>query len=178
MSASGLVVTYNTTGIFNFAHGAMGMVMAYLFWQLWQGWGLPELVSLAIVLFVGAPLLGVVVERVVMRPLYGAATSIRLAVTLGLLLVLVAAAGAIWSPTANTYNTPESRERQPDLGGGDHPLLGAAHHRGGGHRRGGVPAGVLPADPHRRRHAGRGRRPRAWPRCPGRPRAASPPTPG
>ena len=107
VSASGLVVTYNTTGIFNFAHGAMGMVMAYLFWQLWQGWGWPELLSLAVVLFVAAPVLGIVVERVVMRPLYGAATSIRLAVTLGLLLVLVAAAGAIWSPTSNTYNTPE-----------------------------------------------------------------------
>jgi len=107
VSASGLVVTYNTTGIFNFAHGAMGMVMAYLFWQLWQGWGLSEPLSIVIVLFVAAPVLGVVVERVVMRPLYGAATSIRLAVTLGLLLVLVAAAGAIWSPTANSYNTPE-----------------------------------------------------------------------
>jgi branched-chain amino acid transport system permease protein len=113
VSASGLVVTYNTTGIFNFAHGAMGMVLAYLFWQLWQGWGLPELVSLVLVLFVGAPLLGVVVERVVMRPLYGAATSIRLAVTLGLLLVLVAVAGAIWSPTANTYNTPELLSGNP-----------------------------------------------------------------
>ncbi len=107
VSASGLVVTYNTTGIFNFAHGAMGMVLAYLFWQLWQGWGLPELVSLAVVLFVAAPLLGVVVERVVMRPLYGAATSIRLAVTLGLLLVLVALAGVVWSPTGNVYNTPD-----------------------------------------------------------------------
>ncbi len=107
VSASGLVVTYNTTGIFNFAHGAMGMVMAYLFWQLWQGWGLSEPLSIALVLFVAAPVLGVVVERVVMRPLYGAATSIRLAVTLGLLLVLVGAAGAIWSPTANSYNTPE-----------------------------------------------------------------------
>ena len=107
VSASGLVVTYNTTGIFNFAHGAMGMVLAYVFWQLWQGWGLPELVSLAIALFVAAPVLGIVVERVIMRPLYGAATSIRLAVTLGLLLVLVALAGAVWNPTANSYNTPE-----------------------------------------------------------------------
>jgi len=113
VSASGLVVTYNTTGIFNFAHGAMGMVLAYLFWQLWQGWGLPELVSLALALFVAAPLLGIVVERVVMRPLYGAATSIRLAVTLGLLLVLVAAAGAVWSPTANVYNTPELLNGNP-----------------------------------------------------------------
>ena len=93
----------------------MGMVLAYLFWQLWQGWGLPELVSLAIVLFVAAPVLGVVVERVVMRPLYGAATSIRLAVTLGLLLVLVALAGAIWSPTANTLQHARARERRTPI---------------------------------------------------------------
>jgi branched-chain amino acid transport system permease protein len=106
ISASGLVVTYNTTGIFNFAHGAMGMVMAYLYWQLWQAWHWPTLLALAVVLLVAAPLLGAVVERAVMRPLYGAATSIRLAVTLGLLLALVAAAGAIWSPTGNVYNTP------------------------------------------------------------------------
>ena len=105
VSASGLVVTYNTTGIFNFAHGAMGMVLAYLFWQLWQSWGLPEVVALLLTLLVGAPLLGIVVERAIMRPLYGATTSIRLAVTLGLLLVLVAGAGAVWG-ASNTYNTP------------------------------------------------------------------------
>ena len=105
VSASGLVVTYNTTGTFNFAHGAMGMVLAYLYWQLWQSWGLPNLVALALTLFVGAPLLGMIVERVIMRPLYGAAMSIRLAVTLGLLLVLVAGAGALWGPS-NVYNTP------------------------------------------------------------------------
>jgi branched-chain amino acid transport system permease protein len=105
VSASGLVVTYNTTGIFNFAHGAMGMVLAYLYWQLWQSWGLPEGVALVLTLVVGAPILGVVVERAIMRPLYGATTSIRLAVTLGLLLVLVAGAGIVWG-ASNTYNTP------------------------------------------------------------------------
>jgi branched-chain amino acid transport system permease protein len=106
VSASGLVVTYNTTGIFNFAHGAMGMILAYLFWQLWQNWGLNEFVALAITLLVGAPVLGFVVERIIMRPLYGAAMSIRLAVTLGLLLVLVAVAGWVWNPASNVYNTP------------------------------------------------------------------------
>jgi branched-chain amino acid transport system permease protein len=106
VSATGLVLTYNTTGIFNFAHGAIGMVLAYLFWQLWQGWQLPALLSLAIVLLVAAPLLGAVLERFVMRLLYGASTNIRLAVTLGLLLVLVAAGGAIWNQS-NTYTVPE-----------------------------------------------------------------------
>ena len=99
-------MTYNTTGVFNMAHGAMGMVLAYLFWQLWQGWGLPAPASLALVLLVGAPLLGALVERVVMRPLYGTSANIRLSVTLGLLLVLVALATSVWSQ-ANVYTVPQ-----------------------------------------------------------------------
>jgi branched-chain amino acid transport system permease protein len=106
VSASGLVVTYNTTGIFNFAHGAVGMILAYLFWQLWQGWHWPALLALAAVLLVAAPLLGAVIERAVMRPLYGVSTNIRLAVTLGLLLLLEGAASSIWSQS-NVYIMPE-----------------------------------------------------------------------
>lgn len=106
VSASGLVVTYNTTGVFNFAHGAMGMVMAYLFWQFWQGWGLPAWLALILVVLVAAPLLGVVVERVVMRPLYGASTNVTLVVSLGLLLMLVGLASSIWK-SSNSYNMPE-----------------------------------------------------------------------
>jgi branched-chain amino acid transport system permease protein len=117
VSASGLVVTYNTTGIFNFAHGAVGMVLAYLFWQLWQGWHQSVIVALVVVLFVAAPVLGAVVERVVMRPLYGVSTNIRLAVTLGLLLLLVAGAGSIWNQS-NVYNVPEFfNGHQVSLGG-------------------------------------------------------------
>ena len=32
--ASGLVLTYTTTGVFNFAHGAVGMLAGFLYWQL------------------------------------------------------------------------------------------------------------------------------------------------
>ncbi len=106
VSATGLVVTYTTTGIFNFAHGAMGMVLAYVFWQLWQGWHLPAVVALALVLVVAAPLFGAVVERAVMRPLYSASLAVRLAVTLGLLLMLVAGAESIW-PQTDVYTVPE-----------------------------------------------------------------------
>jgi branched-chain amino acid transport system permease protein len=117
VSATGLVVTYNTTGIFNFAHGAIGMVLAYLFWQLWQGWHWPVLLALAVVLLVAAPILGAVVERAVMRPLYGASPNIRLAVTLGLLLVLVAGASSLWNQ-ANVYEMPEFfNGHQVSLGG-------------------------------------------------------------
>ena len=41
IAAAGLVVTCTTSGIFNFAHGAIAMFAAFLYWQLrWDdGWG-------------------------------------------------------------------------------------------------------------------------------------------
>ena len=35
--ASGIVLTYETTGIFNFGHGAVAFATAFLFWQLHTG---------------------------------------------------------------------------------------------------------------------------------------------
>ena len=34
ISATGLVVVYSTTGVFNFSHGAIGVVGAYAYWEL------------------------------------------------------------------------------------------------------------------------------------------------
>lgn len=101
VTATGLVVTYNTTGVFNFAHGAVGMILAFLFWQLWQGWGLPALVALALVLLVAAPLLGWAVERLMMRNIHGASTGTALVVTIGLLLFLYGLANTLWSQTTS-----------------------------------------------------------------------------
>jgi branched-chain amino acid transport system permease protein len=106
VSASGLVVTYKSTGVFNFAHGAVGMVMAYLYWQFWQGWGWNPVLSLAIVLLVIAPLSALVVERVLMRPLYGSALSTMIVVTLGLFLVLYGLVSTVWDQTI-TRNLPD-----------------------------------------------------------------------
>ena len=54
----GLVVTYTTSGIFNFAQGAIGMFMAFIYWQLTQGWGLAEIPALLLVVLVIAPAVG------------------------------------------------------------------------------------------------------------------------
>jgi branched-chain amino acid transport system permease protein len=99
--ATGLVVTYTTTGIFNFAHGAIGMVAAFVFWQLWQGWHVNAVVSLVLVLFVIAPVFGLVIEAVLMRPLYGASVDMTVVVTLGLLLALVGTAQQLWKSTTH-----------------------------------------------------------------------------
>src|SRR5437867_1312603 len=58
IAASGLVLTYTTTGVFNFAHGAIGMLGAFTYWQLKVDWGLPTPLAVAIVLLVIAPLFG------------------------------------------------------------------------------------------------------------------------
>ncbi len=55
IAASGLVLTYTTTRVFNIAHGAFGMVMAFVFWDFSQRQGLPMWLSLILVLGVVAP---------------------------------------------------------------------------------------------------------------------------
>jgi branched-chain amino acid transport system permease protein len=85
VAAGGLVLTYTTTGIFNFAHGAVGMLGAFAYWQLRYGWGWSTPVALLVVLGVLAPLLGVVVERFVMRGLHDAPEASRVVVSIGLL---------------------------------------------------------------------------------------------
>src|SRR5271165_4403784 len=95
--ATGLVVTYNTTGVFNFAQGAVGMVAAFSYWQLWQDWHWPFLLAIACIVFVEAPLLAIVVEFVLFRRIHGATVERSLMVTLGLLVILLGVATIFWS---------------------------------------------------------------------------------
>ena len=99
IAASGLVVTYTTSGIFNFGHGAVGMVMAFMYWQLHYGWGLPVWLSFLLVVFVIAPLFGALIERVLMRNLQGATVVTTVVITIGLLVMLIGVAQTIWPPS-------------------------------------------------------------------------------
>jgi branched-chain amino acid transport system permease protein len=95
---SGLVLTYVTTGVFNFAHGAAGMLAAFCYWQFTVGWGWPVPVALAVVLLVLAPAFGLAVERVLMRPVQRLGEAERLVMTVALLSGAIAAARWIWAP--------------------------------------------------------------------------------
>ena len=97
IAASGLVLTYTTTGIFNFAHGAVGMLAAFAYWQLLE-WGLPTWAAVGLVLVVVAPLFGALIERVVMRGLNNAPETSRLVVSVALLAFCLALAMWIWPP--------------------------------------------------------------------------------
>ncbi len=99
IAATGLVVTYTTSGVFNFAHGAIGMVAAFLYWQVKEDWGWGTGPALVLVLLVFAPLFGLVLERVLMRPLAGKPTGVSLVVTVGLLVLLYGIATRLWPGT-------------------------------------------------------------------------------
>jgi len=97
ISATGLVVTYVTTGVFNFAHGAIGMFLAFVYWELRVHRGWPAPLALAVTLLVIAPAIGVLLDAIVMRPLLkGASVATKLVVTVALLLAFQGAAVAIW----------------------------------------------------------------------------------
>jgi branched-chain amino acid transport system permease protein len=101
VAASGLVVTYATSGIFNIAHGAMGMFMAFVYWQLSVGWHLNTGLAFVLTVFVLAPLLGAVVERAVIQWMDPNNVATALAVTVGLTLLFFGLVNSyIWKPTA------------------------------------------------------------------------------
>ncbi len=96
ISAAGLVVVYTTTGVFNFAQGAIGMFMAYVYWELRVHHHMPTILALVLVVFVAAPLLGIGLDRAIMRRLEGQALVVQLMVTVGLMLSFMGLAATIW----------------------------------------------------------------------------------
>ena len=101
--AGGLVVTYATTGIFNFAHAAIGGFLAFLYWELSVNRGLNTILSLLIVLGVVAPLIGLGLDRLIMKRLRDASLVVQLMVTVGLMLAFMGITLTIWKP--NTGRT-------------------------------------------------------------------------
>jgi branched-chain amino acid transport system permease protein len=102
IAASGLVLTYSTTRVFNVAHGAVGMVFAFVYWDLSQRQHVPAWLSLALVLLVVAPLFGVFIQRVLTRGLGGQPVGVSLVVTVGILVGLIGVATQVWPPASRT----------------------------------------------------------------------------
>jgi ABC-type branched-subunit amino acid transport system ATPase component/branched-subunit amino acid ABC-type transport system permease component len=96
--AEGVVIIYRGSGVVNFAHGAVGMACAYLFYQLWSTYSWPLAVSLILSL-AAAALIGLLFHVLVMRPLRHASPVVRTIGTLGVLVVLQGGVVLIWGST-------------------------------------------------------------------------------
>jgi ABC-type branched-subunit amino acid transport system permease subunit len=89
LAAMGMVLTYKTVGVFNFAYGAVAMFSAFTYWELHDNWGLSAWAAMPILFLVVAPVVGLLLEALY-RPLAGLSADVLIVVSLGVLAALVA----------------------------------------------------------------------------------------
>lgn len=104
MAALGLVLTYKTSGVFNFGHGAVAAAAAGVFYELHvrQGWAWPLAAFVSVILF--GIVAGVLLERLA-AGLAPVATAYRIIATVGLILVVPAVFALRNGPLAQTFPT-------------------------------------------------------------------------
>lgn len=88
LAGTGLVLTYKTSGIFNFAHGTIAALMAYIFYDLWVLNRVPWPLALAICVLVLSPAMGWLLEQLA-RHLADAPVVMKVVATVGLLVGLM-----------------------------------------------------------------------------------------
>ena len=99
IAASGLVMTYSTSGIFNFAHGAVAMFASFLYWQFRVDWNFPALLAIFLILGIFCPIFGILLDRIIVRGLQNTQDSTKIVVPVALLLFLLGGANWIWGDT-------------------------------------------------------------------------------
>ncbi|MGI9277550.1 MAG: urea ABC transporter permease subunit UrtB [Endozoicomonas sp.] len=109
LSAIGLAITFGVMGVINMAHGEMIMLGAYTTYVVQSL--LPEHIGASLFIslplaFLVAGLTGVLIERLVIRHLYGRPLETLLA-TFGISLILQQAVRSIFSPLNQTVITPD-----------------------------------------------------------------------
>ncbi|MGI8921116.1 MAG: branched-chain amino acid ABC transporter permease [Solirubrobacteraceae bacterium] len=95
LAALGLVLIYKTSGVVNFAFGAMATVVTLILWTALRRVGVPLVVAW-LVAMVGALMIGALCEIALLRRVERAPLLIQIALTLGLLLLIEGLAGVLW----------------------------------------------------------------------------------
>jgi len=108
LMALAVVMIYQAIDHLNFAQGEMATFSAFIAWQL-IAWDQPYWLAFAvavIVSFVG----GIVVERILFRPIHNAPILSQLVAFIALFSILNSTDGEIWNFTIKTFPTPFGRE--------------------------------------------------------------------
>lgn len=103
--AMGFVLIYKATEMVNFAQGDMMMLGAYFAYTYINLLGLPYFAGF-IATVVTLALVGVLLERLVLRPMIGEPPFAVLMITIGLGFILRAVAGAVWGTETKSVSNP------------------------------------------------------------------------
>ena len=123
LAAIGLSITFGVMGVINMAHGEMVMLGAYAtfltqeafkaYAPAWFGWSLAAAIPIA---FLTAAAIGVLIERGIIRFLYGRPLETLLA-TFGVSLILQQAVRTLFGPTNREVSAPSFMSGAFDLFG-------------------------------------------------------------
>jgi branched-chain amino acid transport system permease protein len=86
--ALGFVLAYKTSGVFNLAFGAQAYISAAMYFQARVEWGWGIVPSLIVSVFLLAPAVGLILERLIFRHLRTSSSVAKLVVTIGLTVAL------------------------------------------------------------------------------------------
>ncbi|RYF35016.1 MAG: branched-chain amino acid ABC transporter permease, partial [Comamonadaceae bacterium] len=115
MLSLGLAVIFGLLDIVNFAHGALYMVGAFLGWIMLDTWGVNFWLALILApLLVGV--LGVIIERLFLKRLYGLDPLYGLLLTFGLSLILEGIFRERYGVSGQSYPVPELLAGATNLG--------------------------------------------------------------
>ncbi|MBN3962526.1 ABC transporter permease [Nostoc sp. NMS8] len=113
--AIGLALIFGVANVLNFAHGSVYMAGAYVGWLCITRLHLPLVVTFGLVaIFCGG--LGIGIERIGLRALYGSARIAPLLATLGISLILEQTAQIVFGPFPQAFPSPLPSERIPIAG--------------------------------------------------------------
>ena len=123
LGAAGLAITFGVMGVINMAHGEMVMIGAYVTFMVQQAirsaapglFGGSLLIAIPLA-FIVAGLIGIAIERTLIRWLYGRPLETLLA-TWGLSLILQQAVRSIFGPNNRDVGTPDWMSGATQLGG-------------------------------------------------------------
>ena len=108
LMALAVVMIYQAIDHLNFAQGEMAMFATFIAWQL-IAWGQPYwlgFIAAVVLSFVG----GVLIDRVLFRPIHNAPILSQLVAFIALFSILNSSAGEIWNFTIKTFPTPFGME--------------------------------------------------------------------
>ena len=122
LAAAGLAITFGVMGVINMAHGEMVMIGAYVTFMVQQVirdaapglFGASLLIAVPLA-FIVAGLIGIAIERTLIRWLYGRPLETLLA-TWGLSLILQQAVRSIFGPNNRDVGTPDWMSGATQLG--------------------------------------------------------------
>ena len=103
--ALGFVIIFKASGVINFAQGALVTLGAYLAYNFNQTWDVPFVLALPMAVATGA-LVGVIVQRLLLRRMVGRPVFAVIMITIGLLFLLEQAMPSIWGYDALDLGDP------------------------------------------------------------------------